>query len=858
LSFSGIEISKLSNKEPRVFYCDSLAFYTEELSPLDLQPQPKRNLEPYRGQIAGVNVGPGRLPFPTREETILPANREKDYRLSVNEIETGRFELRYEGRDARVLYEYRPRTGNLGELTVSVNGGDRFHPLDGGGVRFWDTPAGSVPTGHLVEGKLAGNVVQARFFYGGRSVDYQLRLWQKSLVLDVWCDGGDATELSFGRVTGVSLPKTITVPFITYSGGAPRDVSDAPGFTAPEPTTPRRLALLYQVDWGLADPLVLMSGASDAPVFTSIWFDWYRSSASTPYFRPSKASAGVEINGGMRYLPKTDGLRNNLYERIFVTNSPVYEEVLPTIPNPPSLRQQESKQVIWTIARPASFQDDHDRCRQIRSYGLDKIMQHSHETTWRDEGDSFTLRLRAAPQKGGDSMLQWYIKAQHSLGWLQGVYTNYTDFTPTNTNWSPAHVSRTQDGEWAVNVIWPRVYNLKPSKAVEFDQYYAGRIKEKFGTSMAYTDVHTSVGPWRYVDFDTRVPGAGTFAATYYAYGQILRNDQQVYGPDLSEGTQQWLYAGLSAGNWGRMYGSVNLLTHPLDVSFKLMKIQPLECDYGMGFLDNYLGRIDKNWYDSPKRSAYVDLYMATAIGYGNMGWLVHEVEHPTPFGGTYAVTRVEDSPWGIDLLTRSYYMMQQLQQQYAFTPPMVIEYAGRDRKWYTPSQAHATGVIADSRLHVIYENRTEVYVNRASEGSWTVSDHRGQRVELPVSGWLAFNPSNQFYEISGYQGGRRIDYVQGAEYEFLDGRGQWTERGTLGCSGSVARRPRPGGGLELIDIYGNRRIAFRTAESGTLTAYDPDRKSLKSVKLTAPRPGWFEFQTLAGARSYVFHPREP
>jgi len=34
-------------------------------------------------------------------------------------------------------------------------------------------------------------------------------------------------------------------------------------------------------------------------------------------------------------------------------------------------------------------------------------MQHSHEVTWRDGGDSYTLKLHAAPLKGGDAMLKW-------------------------------------------------------------------------------------------------------------------------------------------------------------------------------------------------------------------------------------------------------------------------------------------------------------------------------------------------------------------------------------------------------------------------------------------------------------------
>jgi hypothetical protein len=641
-------------------------------------------------------------------------------------------------------------------------------------------------------------------------VDYQLRLWQKSLVLDVWCEGGDAAELNFGRVSGVTRPQLITVPYLTY---------------------------------GDSNPRVLISGSGSQPVFTSVWFDWYRSNASEPYFtkEPKTTADSAEINGGMRYIPKTDGLRNNLYERIFVTNSPRYEETLPTIANPPSLRQEEGKQVLWTVTQPESFAKDHERCRLIRSYGLDKIMQHSHEVTWRDEGDSFTLRLHAAPQKGGDAILKWYIQAQNGLGWLQGVYTNYTDFCPLNANWSPDHVQRMPDGEW--RRAWARNYALKPAKAVEFDAYYAQRIKEKFGVKMSYTDVHSAVAPWYYCDYDARVPGAGTFAATFYAYGQLLLNDQRVYGPTQSEATYQWLYAGLASGHYGWVYTDINLLTHPLDVTFMLRKIHPLECDYGMGYTDYYLNQLDANWMKSPQRRDYVDLFLATTIGYGNMGWLVKEFEASDPFAH--------------EAMTRSYYMMQQLQQQYAFSSPKLIEYADRTGKFLTPSQAQATGVIADSRLHVVYENGAEVYVNRSTRGAWTVKDQQGKSVELPVSGWLVFNPRTDFYEISANVEGRRIDYVRAPEYEFLDARGHWTESGNLAAAGSVARRQKDGGVLELIDIYGNDRTAFQAKTSGELMAYDPEGASLGKVELTSPRAGWFEFRPVAGGRRYLFTPAE-
>jgi hypothetical protein len=151
----------------------------------------------------------------------------------------------------------------------------------------------------------------------------------------------------------------------------------------------------------------------------------------------------------------------------------------------------------------------------------------------------------------------------------------------------------------------------------------------------------------------------------------------------------------------------------------------------------------------------------------------------------------------------------------------------------------------------VVYENGTEVYVNRGEWGVWRVKDGRGEAVELPAAGWLAFNPRNGLYEVSASAAGHRLDYVTAPEYEFLDGRGRWTQRGNLGAKGSVALR-HDGPALELIDIYGNDRIAFRAEHAGTLTARDPDGKTLGRVEVKASA-GWYEFRPAAGARSYRF-----
>jgi len=76
----------------------------------------------------------------------------------------------------------------------------------------------------------------------------------------------------------------------------------------------------------------------------------------------------------------------------------------------------------------------------LRAYGITKLIQCNHEITWRDGGESFTLRTRAAPGKGGDEALKRYLAHQKSLGWFAGLYTNYCDFAPVNEHWNPDFV----------------------------------------------------------------------------------------------------------------------------------------------------------------------------------------------------------------------------------------------------------------------------------------------------------------------------------------------------------------------------------------------------------------------------------
>ncbi len=794
--FSGIEVRGITNSEPRSIYLDSIYFYKEQLKPLRFKPRPRRNLQLPEGQSPGLNTGPGVLPFPTREETILPSNLEQDFATWTANPSPDRYEFGYSGRDCQIKYVYHPKTGDLGEIKAYLNGRKVCVPMAKGGIELAD---GTLAKGKLVSSSLSHNVLTATFDLNGILATYRFRIWQKSLVIDFECRGGQAGGVALGEIADLANPRLVRIPYITLGGGR--------------------------------DPRVVCWDGPDGAIFASVWVDWYRSNGSVLWSEEWVRDTSAKINGGVRYVPKTDGKRNDLFERVFLTISPIFEETLPTIPNPKTPYGDLAGERLWQESwGPDDYTKQHERSRKLRSYGIEKLTQCNHENTWRDGGESFTLRTKAAPGKGGDKALKEYIAKQKSLGWLAGLYTNYCDFAPVNEYWSEDNVQRTPDGQ--LRPAWPRCYALKPSRAVEYEEKLAPIIKKKFGSNAAYTDVQTAASPWGYTDFDARVPGAGTFAATFYAYGELLLNDQKVYGPTWSEGTFQWLYAGLATGNYGLCYGSADLSKEPLNVVFDLLKIHPLELDIGMPWTSSFFR--EPGW-DKPERlEQSIDHFIAATIAYGHIGWLVEE-------------------GYGIERTCRSYYMLQQLQKRYALQAPVKIEYADAEGRFVSPSRAIATGIINDSRLHVVYENGLEVFVN-GSGSTWTVRLPTGAGIDLPTWGWWALHPSTDFEEFSALVNGRRVDYVKSPEYEYLDGRGAPTTFGGLAAKGSIAVRRSPKS-VEVIDIYGNDEIGLAGVFPCRCTAFDEEDKPLGNVEVRRTQDGLVWFKTMKAARKYVLTP---
>lgn len=303
----GIEIAGGTNSENRALYFDNLTPYLEPLPELSFQPRPRRPIALPEGQTVGTNTGPGVLPFPTREETILPDQLIPNYQTQL--VRDGQtYEFRYTASDGQLVYRYTPLDGHWGDVTVIWNNGLIFRPMVTGGIRL------RTPDGRLVEpiykllacGQEDMTVVsrwQVEAEGSSGEVSYTFRLWQKSLVVDVVCRGGIVGEVTFGYAEDLPNPRLVTLPYLACESQR---------------------------------PAVVVAGDNNAPLFMMGLVDYYRSNASALFAINDPGEDHLRYNGGARYLPKTDGKLNDCFERVFLTVSPCFEEVLPNVANPKS------------------------------------------------------------------------------------------------------------------------------------------------------------------------------------------------------------------------------------------------------------------------------------------------------------------------------------------------------------------------------------------------------------------------------------------------------------------------------------------------------------------------------------------
>jgi hypothetical protein len=799
-SFTGLLVTNGKNKDDRVLYFDNLAVFTEEFPPLAFEPRPQRGIAVFPRQSAGANTGSGRLPFPTRSETILPINLTAQFTNTTVPLpgsDSG-FLFGYEGEDGRLVYRFQPATGTWSDLAArweprSPAGKQQadesafpIQPCVEGGVYLQTARGPALPEHSEHSGTLlTNNVVESRWKLSAQGVSVEVtciyRIWNKSLVIDVLAYGGSVAEVRFGRArgAGVDNPRLVTNPFYPAEGGR---------------------------------PAVVVSGSPESPLFLTGNVDWYLSNGSIMWAANSVSSGEATYNGGTRYVPLTNGKRNDCFERFFLTVSPRYEEVLPSIPNPPSPWRHITGTRLWRAHGASDREQDARYWSEVHRHGMTQMVVTDHETLWRDEGESFTFRTRAAPGKGGDTGAYEYARLmQDKLGFVYGPYNNFTDFAPVNEFWNFDMVSRDRDNQ--LQHAWMRCYAPKPARAVEYCARLAPQIQEKFRFSTAYCDVHTAVAPWHRVDYDPRVPGAGTFAAVFYSYGEIMLLQKKAWqGPVYSEGNYHSFYMGLTDGNYGQDQ-SYRPAENPWLIDFDLRQMHDLGCNFGMGNLEMFYANVAQPRGTAEQRDAEIDRFLAATVAFGHPGFLVME-------GG-----------YGNAL--RSYYMLQQLHSRYCLTNATDIRYVTADGRLLDTSRAVASGVFQRSQVVTRYADGTVTAAN-GSRSERLRCEAFGHKLDLPPNGYAGWAADGAIEVLSSDTQGHRADYAVTPAYLYVDGRGKFVRFDHAAGSGVGVCRFLPKAEFEVI-LFQDAECGF-AIDASSAVALDKNNHELGPAQLRRSR----------------------
>lgn len=797
--FKGFKFTnRVPNAEDALFF-DNLSFFEEDYeTPIeyDILPRPGVDLAP--GQDLGVHSGKERLPFPTREETILPENVSEDF---ANDIfrDGDTYILRYSGDDGELEYRYMPKKGDLSDITAQWMDGksEEIIPMDNGGIKLkLDDEVDSLITERfgnfkpgretvrepdnfeLLDCKIAGKTVVAKWKVSRNNqsteVEYTFRIWQKSLLTDVKSLGGEVGKIALGKVSNAVNPELIGVPY-------------------------------------LIGPKVLKMGAENNPLYLSSLVDYYRTASSGLYFSGSE-EGGVYCNGGVNYVPKTNGKRNDCYERFFLTLSPRFEETLPKIPNPKAATREDAADHLVCYYAVYDRDEDYEYWKNAARYGINKVVMLDWEVCWRDDAESFTFRSSAAPGKGGDEDLANYVEKVQALGLRYALYNNFVDYAPVNALWDEDMVIRLPNGGW--QQAWFRTYSAKPAKAVKLSRLISKNAKRKFNATAGGPDVHTAVSPYSRVDYDARMPGAGTMMTQFYSYGQLLLEQQQIWeGPTYSECHSGYYYSGLTTGSGacdGSKYDDKYWLPE-----FYLRSMQPISAHWSLGAGE----RTDEG----------ADRYFARTVAYGMPGGYLGGWRQPFD---KYSI--------------RSYFMIHQLQSSYGKTLIKNIQYANDKGELLDVSAAIATNAYKRTQLKLEYNNGLEIWVNGNKEEVWKTPN-----ADLPPNGYYAKLPNGKLEVFSALKNGKRGDYVSSPVYNFIDGRGTWLETPIGATDGQLIIQKKEDGSLEVIP-YGTENFAVALDKAPiSIVALSKDSKEIGKAKGEL-RGGMYYIQPVSGAFSYV------
>ncbi len=732
----GIVFSGL-NEPNKVLYLDSLSFYKMSEKTLSSAKVPSWK----------------ELGLPTRAETILPTPVKAS---QATLTQTGEKSWRFAS--SRLVFNVNATSGTLSDIKATFNG-KTFSPALNGGFYWADGKKLIPPSSPLVNAKLISsrfddNKLILDWLYDVKSTKqpakWQLELKNNSLIIDLSTKNGGVMQVKAGGINQLQ-GTVVEVPYMPIRGW--RQHSEGPGIFCGD------------------------------DIYISSLFDWYNSDASALFSETSSRSGGrwefnqslgdttwvadgskvtnevvstYLINGGAVYDHKTDGMRNPVRERLFLTIDERLDAVLPNIPNPPHRYLKETSEDVWATRmayepqpRKDFFERELAMWEEMHAFGARKLNIRYHGDLFRVykpriNGDPITFIEDIEPLIGGDAGLVRLFSGFGKLGFRGGLYTDHTLLSPLSYDvWDEDYLTQNAQKDWVYGSGGH--LQVKNSRMRELQKRYNQIFKKKFNPTCGYLDQLTCPPPWRYTDYDSRVPGAGMFSAAYRTFVESLRMEIDDFGPVLSEGVSQWLFAGICDNYAQPQRANIHVMP-----DFQLRKLHELsnDCGYHLSLM-NFKGSGLKPEENIHKLLAYEFIYGNTGHIYGGY--------HGSPY---------KQIP---SYMIKSYFMIQPMQQFYTLIPAKQIFY-NINGKLGSVEEAIKARNLNNNQVKVTYENGAETAANLHENENFEVEIH-DRKFLLPPNGFV-FNLPGKGQSYSALINNSRADLTQTDDFFYVDNFG--------------------------------------------------------------------------------------
>ena len=727
LKVLSIQFSKLSNRVENDFLCfDRLGAY--QVPKVEMVDSSKMK----------------DVPFPTTPDGIMPIGMGKGATNAVAK-EDDAFAFSYKGSDATVSYRYVPATGTLSDITAAFNG-KSFRPAVNGGIHAKVGEVDFVPGDTSVKATLEtcnfdGEKVKTTWKWekNGASFRFELNLSIKGKSLAVEAkslsDGGFAFDC--GKTENTPKPRLFALTYLNNRWNYPRLLA-----------TDDYLMSVF-LDWYFSNAFELLEGRGIKAIDGARVYD----------------DSSARIMGGSNYAPLTDGSRNPIYERMYITVSGELDDVMPNIANPPSCFLEETGKLVCSTrayplqGRKNDLAEEIAMWKRIHDYGATDIFVRYHTGLLRTpiESNDISFQLYGSRQNGDDEVPKTLVREVRKYVKRIGLYGDNRVVNALN---EPAYfnygmLSIMSNGAYMPG--WDGQFRPKPSVQLAQQRHYIPLLLKKFPQMNAqYMDETTNAPPWADVDCDAKAPGAGKFATVLRDYGLVaLQQKKMLNGPVWSEGCSAFFWAGLLDVDYAVSNDTKDGL--PLIADFKLRRINPLE---------NFTGA---DWpVLRPQNADGNDSFIAHEILFGNIGHLGQSGEKNGMIWQGRAATMKD-----YEHVLRSYFMIRQVQEYYSGQSPVAILY-DIDGKMMTASQMLKSGKTSVGRVYAKYPNGLETWVNR-SDSKWVVNAD-GEEFELPPNcGHVAIVP-NKLLQYTALVNGHKVSYSRGKCFTYMNGNGEPTE----------------------------------------------------------------------------------